>query len=74
MGFNMVDRGKTRDKVVKVAALGVFNTEVVDNKTESDGTGGVAKETRSRGLDETARQEKFDKLHVRELTCLLETV
>jgi hypothetical protein len=55
-------------------AIGVLNTEVVHNKTEGDGSGGVAKETRSRGLDEAERQEKFDKLQVRELTCFLETV
>jgi hypothetical protein len=55
-------------------AIGVLNTEVVHNKTEGDRSGGVAKETWGRCLDETARQEKFDKLQVRELTCLLETV
>jgi hypothetical protein len=74
MGFNVIKRGKTRDKVIKVVAIGVFNTEVVHNKTEGDGSGGVAKETRRRGLDEAERQEKFDKLQVRELTCFLETV
>jgi hypothetical protein len=65
MGFNVVDRRKTGDKVIKIVAIGVFNTEVVHDQTEGDGAGGVAKEARGRGLDKAERQEKFYKLQVR---------
>jgi hypothetical protein len=65
MGFNVVDRRKTGDKVMKVLEIGVFNIKVVHDQTEGDGAGGVAKEARDRGLDKAERQEKFDKLQVR---------
>ena len=74
MGFNMVHGCKTRNKVIKVVAIGVFNTEVVHDKTKGDGAGGVAKKAWGRGLDETERQEKADKLQVGKLTCFFETV
>ena len=74
MGFDVVDRCKTRDKEIKVGTMGVFYTEVVDNKTESDVSGGVAKKTRSRRFNKTERQEKFYQLQVRKLSGLLETV
>jgi hypothetical protein len=74
MGFNMVHGSKTGGKVIEVVAIGVFNTEVVHDKTKCDGAGGVAKKAWGRGLDEAERQEKADKLQVGKLTCFFETV
>ncbi len=54
--------------------IGVFNTEVVHDKTKGDGACGVAKKAWGRGLDEAERQEKSDKLQVGKLTCFFETV
>jgi hypothetical protein len=74
MGFNMVHGCKTRNKIIKIVAIGVLNTEVVHDQTKGDGAGGVAKKAWGRGLNETERQEKSDKLQVGQLTCFFETV
>ena len=70
----MVHGNKTGNKIIKVVAIGVLNTEVVHDQTKGDGAGGVAKKAWGRGLNETERQEKSDKLQVGKLTCFLETV
>jgi hypothetical protein len=55
MGFNMVHGSKTGNKIIKIVAIGVLNTEIVHDQTKCDGAGGVAKKAWGRGLNETER-------------------
>ncbi len=70
----MVHGSKTGNKIIKVVAIGVLNTEVVHDQTKGDGADGVAKKVWGRGLNEAERQKKSYKLQVGKLTCFFETV
>ena len=52
----------------------IFDSEVIHNKTEGDGTGFVAEEAGSGGFDKVIRQEKLDKTKIRQFASLFQTV
>ncbi len=52
----------------------IFDSEVIDNKTEGDGTGFVAKKAGSGSFDKVIRREKLDKADVGQFPSLFQTV
>ena len=64
VSFDVIEGGKTGDKVGKVGGVVVLHTEVIHHQDESDRAGGVAEKTRGGGLEEVKGLEKRDKTEI----------
>ena len=67
----MVEKGESGDKVVKVFAMVVFDSKVVNHQRKDDVTGDVTKETGSGSLVEAVGGKMGEKTVLGQLACLL---
>ena len=71
VGFGVVEEGESGDKEVKVFAVVVFDSKVINHQRKDDVTGDVTEETGGGGLVETVGGKMREKTVLRQLACLL---
>jgi hypothetical protein len=71
MGFAVVERGKARDKKLKIREVVVFDTEVIHHQNKRNRARDVTEKARRSGFKETVRSKVRDKAILGELARLL---
>jgi hypothetical protein len=71
VGLGVVKEGESGDKVVKVFAMVVFDSKVVNHQRKDDVTGDVTKETGGGSLVEAVGGKMGEKTVFGQLACLL---
>ena len=71
VGFGVVREGESGDKEVKVFAIMVFDSKVINHQRKDDVTGDMTKETGGGGLEEAVGGKMREKTVLRQLACLL---
>ena len=71
VGFGVIEEGESGDEEVKVFAMVVFDTEVINHQRKDDVTGDVTKETGGGGLVEAVGGKMGEKTVLGQLACLL---
>jgi hypothetical protein len=60
VGLDVIEGRQGRDKEIEVGAIGVLDTEIVDNEDKGYGTGEVTKQARGGRLDKARLKQKGD--------------
>jgi len=74
VGFGGVEEGEGGNKVVKVFAMVVFDSKVINHQRKDDVTGDVTKETGGGSLVEAVGGKMGEKTVLGQLACLLQSV
>ncbi len=67
----MIKRGKTRDEILEVGEVVVFDTEVIHHQDKGNRARDVAEKARGSGFKETVRSKVRDEAVLGELARLL---
>ena len=70
VGFGVIE-GESGDEVIKVFAMVVFDSKVINHQRKDDVTGDVTKETGGGGLVEAVGGKMGEKTVLGQLACLL---
>jgi hypothetical protein len=71
VGFGVVKEGESGDKEVKVFAMVVFDSKVINHQRKDDVTGDVTKETGGGSLVKAVGGKMGEKTVLGQLPCLL---
>ena len=71
VGFGVIEEGESGDEVIKVFAMVVFDSKVINHQRKDDVTGDVTKETGGGGLVEAVGGKMGEKTVLGQLACLL---
>ena len=71
VGFGVIEEGESGDEVIKVFAMVVFDSKVINHQRKDNVAGDVAEETGGGGLMEAVGGKMGKKTVLGQLACLL---